>query len=158
MGLSFHGSCRYHVPRSWMRPSGNTLVLFEEQGGNPTLISLATKELHSVCSHVSDSHPAPVDMWSTDLKAGKTSGPTLSLECPLPGQVISAVKFASYGTPLGTCGSFSHGRCSSTSALSIVQKECVGSKSCRIGVSTDTFGHEPCAGIAKSLAVEVSCA
>ncbi|GAV78487.1 Gal_Lectin domain-containing protein, partial [Cephalotus follicularis] len=66
--------------------------------------------------------------------------PILSLECPLPNQVLSSIKFASFGTPDGTCGSFSHGHCKSSRALSFVQKACIGSKSCNIRVSTHTFG------------------
>ncbi|KAK2987762.1 hypothetical protein RJ640_016357 [Escallonia rubra] len=147
----------YHVPRSWLQPSGNILVLFEEAGGDPTQISFATREVQSLCSRVSESHPLPVDMWSSDEKIGRKSGPTVSLECPSPNHVISSIKFASFGTPRGTCGSFSHGQCSSTRALSIVQKACIGSKSCSIGVSIGTFG-DPCVGVTKSLAVEASCA
>ncbi|XP_010049745.2 beta-galactosidase isoform X2 [Eucalyptus grandis] len=30
----------YHVPRSWLNPTGNLLVIFEELGGNPTQITL----------------------------------------------------------------------------------------------------------------------
>ncbi|XP_010049746.2 beta-galactosidase [Eucalyptus grandis] len=30
----------YHVPRSWLNPTGNLLVIFEEWGGNPTQITL----------------------------------------------------------------------------------------------------------------------
>ncbi|KAK4343377.1 hypothetical protein RND71_036471 [Anisodus tanguticus] len=33
----------YHVPRSWLKPSGNLLVVFEEWGGNPTGISLVKR-------------------------------------------------------------------------------------------------------------------
>ncbi|KAI7992809.1 Beta-galactosidase 8 [Camellia lanceoleosa] len=146
----------YHVPRSWLQSSGNTLVLFEEMGGDPTQLSFATKQIGSLCSHVSESHPQPVDMWSTDQMTGKKSGPMLSLECPFPNQIISSIKFASFGTPRGTCGSFSHSQCSSNGALSIIQKACIGLKSCNIGVSIDTFGN-PCVGVTKSLAVEALC-
>ncbi|KAL6199950.1 hypothetical protein ACLB2K_029732 [Fragaria x ananassa] len=146
----------YHVPHSWMKSSGNTLVLFEEVGADPTQLSFATRQVESLCSHVSESQPSPVDMWSSDSKAESKSRPRLSLECPFPNQVISSIKFASYGRPSGTCGSFSHGSCRSSRALSIVQKACVGSKSCSIEVSTNTFG-DPCKGLAKSLAVEASC-
>nr|GMC96192.1 beta-galactosidase-like [Ipomoea batatas] len=31
----------YHVPRSWLKPSGNFLVVFEEWGGDPDRISMA---------------------------------------------------------------------------------------------------------------------
>ncbi|BAT90603.1 hypothetical protein LR48_Vigan08g153200 [Vigna angularis] len=147
----------YHVPRSWLRPQGNTLVLFEESGGNPKQISFATKQIGSVCSHVSESHPPPVDFWNSDAESGRKVGPVLLLECPYPNQVISSIKFASFGTPQGTCGNFKHGRCSSNKALSIVQKGCIGSSSCRIELSINTFG-DPCKGVAKSLAVEASCA
>ncbi|XP_023918924.1 beta-galactosidase 8 [Quercus suber] len=146
----------YHVPRSWLQSSGNTLVLFEEIGGDPTKISFATRKIVSLCSHVSESHPSPVDTWDADSTSGMKSGPLLSLECPFPGQVISSIKFASFGTPDGSCGSFGHGQCSSSNALAVVQKACVGSKSCRVGVSINTFG-DPCKGVTKSLAVEASC-
>ncbi|WJX50255.1 Beta-galactosidase 8 [Trifolium repens] len=147
----------YHVPRSWLKPDSNTLVLFEESGGDPTKISFATKQIESVCSHVSESHPPPVDTWNSDTDSGRKVGPVLSLECPYPNQVISSIKFASFGTPHGTCGNFNHGTCSSNSALSIVQKACIGSNSCNIGVSINTFGN-PCRGVTKSLAVEAACA
>ncbi|XAR59765.1 Beta-galactosidase [Bertholletia excelsa] len=146
----------YHVPRSWLKSSGNSLVLFEEMGGDPTQISFATRQIRSLCSQVSESHPQPVELWSSDQNTGRSPGPTLSLECPFPNQVISSISFASYGTPQGTCGSFTHGKCSSKKAFSVVQKACIGLKSCRIGVSDNTFG-DPCVGVAKSLAVEASC-
>ncbi|CAO2814443.1 unnamed protein product [Amaranthus hypochondriacus] len=145
----------YHVPRSWIKPNGNVLVIFEEIGGDPTKISFTTKQVGSLCSHVSESHPPPVDLWSTD-QTGRNVGPTLSLECPSPNQVISSIKFASFGTPQGSCGTYSHGKCKSLHALPIVQKECVGARSCKIGVSIDTFG-DPCRGVKKSLAVEAVC-
>ncbi|KAG8367243.1 hypothetical protein BUALT_Bualt16G0052300 [Buddleja alternifolia] len=33
----------YHIPRSWVKPSGNTLVVFEEWGGEPNKISLVKR-------------------------------------------------------------------------------------------------------------------
>ncbi|KVH90786.1 D-galactoside/L-rhamnose binding SUEL lectin domain-containing protein [Cynara cardunculus var. scolymus] len=151
----------YHVPRSWLKPSGNVLVLFEEMGGNPTQISFATQELESLCSRVSESHPLPLEAWTQDKKSGRKSKskskPRVSFECPHPNQVIDSIKFASFGTPQGKCGSFSHGECRSTDALSILQKACIGSRTCNIEVSTGMFG-DPCTGVVKSLAVEASCA
>lgn len=133
-------------------------MLFEEEGGDPTQLSFATRETGSICSHVSESHPLSMDMWTdSDEETRKKAKPTMSLNCPHENQVISEIKFASYGTPRGTCGSFSHGRCRSREALALVQKACVGSRSCNIGVSVDTLG-DPCKGVAKSLAVEASCA
>ncbi|XP_075490704.1 beta-galactosidase 8-like [Primulina tabacum] len=146
----------YHVPRAWIQPSGNVMVLFEEKGGDPTQLSFATKETQSICSRISDTHPSPVELWNSDEETRKKAGPTLSLHCPSPNQVITEIKFASFGTPRGKCGSFSHGPCSSRRALSIVGKACIGLKKCSIGVSVNTFG-DPCSGVAKSLAVEASC-
>lgn len=146
----------YHVPRSWLKSTMNTLVLFEEIGGDPTQITIVTRQVGNLCSWVSESHPLPVDMWSSDQYRGNKPGPVLSMKCPSPNQVITYIKFASFGTPRGTCGSYSHGKCSSTKALSIVRKACIGLKSCNIGVSVDTFG-DPCSGVTKSLVVEASC-
>ncbi|KAJ0238888.1 Beta-galactosidase 8 [Hirschfeldia incana] len=147
----------YHVPRSWIKPSGNTLVLLEEMGGDPRKISFAMKQTGSnLCLKVSQSHPAPVDTWTSDSKISNRTRPVLSLTCPVPTQAISSINFASFGTPTGSCGSFSHGRCSSARSLSVVQKACVGSRSCKVEVSTRVFG-EPCRGVVKSLAVEASC-
>ncbi|OIW08574.1 hypothetical protein TanjilG_03250 [Lupinus angustifolius] len=142
----------YHVPRSWLQPDSNTLVLFEESGGNPTWITFATKRIGSLCSNVAESHPPPVDKWNSG-----TVGPVLSLECPYPNQVISSINFASFGTPRGTCGNFEHGDCSSDGVLPIVQKACIGLSNCSIGVSINTFG-DPCPNVVKSLAVEAACA
>ncbi|KAL9322778.1 hypothetical protein ACSQ67_010831 [Phaseolus vulgaris] len=94
----------YHVPRSWLKPSGNTLVLFEEKGGDPTQISFVTKQIESLCAHVSDSHPPPVELWNSYTESGREVGPVLSLTCPQNNQVISSIKFASYGTPWGLVG------------------------------------------------------
>ncbi|KAK1413859.1 hypothetical protein QVD17_29595 [Tagetes erecta] len=33
----------YHIPRSWLRPTGNFLVIFEEWGGNPDWITLVQR-------------------------------------------------------------------------------------------------------------------
>lgn len=113
------------MPRSWLKPSGNTLVLFEEMGGDPTQISFGTKQTGSnLCLMVSQSHPPPVDTWTSDSKISNRNRtrPVLSLKCPVSTQVISSIKFASFGTPQGTCGSFTHGHCNSSRSLSVVQK------------------------------------
>ncbi|RZB80061.1 Beta-galactosidase 8 [Glycine soja] len=144
----------YHVPQSWLQPNRNTLILFEESGRNPMQISFATRQIGSVCSHVSGSHPPPVDLWNSDTESEGKVVPLVSLECPYPNQVISSIKFASFGMPYGTCGNFKHGHCRSNEALSIA---CIGSSSCRIELSINAFG-DPCKGVAKSLAVESSCA
>ena len=123
------------MPRSWIQPSGNTLVLFEEMGGDPTQISFATRQAETLCAHVSELHPPPLDAWGSDLQIGQKSGPVLRLECPSPDQLISRVKFVSFGTPQGTCGTYRHGRCSSNRALSIVQQVCI-TRLCSVVLNT----------------------
>ncbi|XP_015969664.1 beta-galactosidase 5 [Arachis duranensis] len=36
----------YHVPRSWLKPTKNLIVVFEELGGNPWKISLVKRTIH----------------------------------------------------------------------------------------------------------------
>ncbi|KAJ0967648.1 hypothetical protein J5N97_024565 [Dioscorea zingiberensis] len=146
----------YHVPRSFIQPGSNTLVLFEEMGGDPTKISFATRQTGSVCAHVSELHSGPVDAWSSSKQIGGRLSPMVILECPYPNQLISSIKFASFGTPHGKCGNFDHGKCSSASALAVVQQACIGLKNCSMDVSPKLFG-DPCKGVSKSLAVEVVC-
>lgn len=145
----------YHVPRSFLQPGSNDLVLFEHFGGDPSKISFVMRQTGSVCAQVSEAHPAQIDSWSSQQPMQRF-GPALRLECPKEGQVISSVKFASFGTPSGTCGSYSHGECSSTQALSVVQEACIGVSSCSVPVSSNYFGN-PCTGVTKSLAVEAAC-
>lgn len=79
----------------------NTLVLFEEFGGNPSLVNFQTITVGTVCANTHEKH-------------------TLELACQ--GRPISAIKFASFGNPKGTCGSFEKGTCDGENALSIIQK------------------------------------
>ncbi|XP_078440385.1 beta-galactosidase 8 [Wolffia australiana] len=147
----------YHVPRSFLRKDGNVMVLFEEIGGDPTRISLATRQPGNLCSHVSQLHPSPVHAWHSDLTLrGKSRGAVLRLECPHQDQIIASIEFASFGTPTGKCGSFNLGDCHSENSLAIVKKGCVGMRSCSLDVSSGYFG-DPCEGVVKSLAVEAAC-
>ncbi|VAH88953.1 unnamed protein product [Triticum turgidum subsp. durum] len=146
----------YHVPRSFLQPGSNDIVLFEQFGGDPSKISFTTKQTESVCAHVSEDHPDQIDSWISPQQKLQRSGPALRLECPKEGQVISSIKFASFGTPSGTCGSYSHGECSSSQALAVAQEACVGVSSCSVPVSAKNFG-DPCRGVTKSLVVEAAC-
>ncbi|XP_023529881.1 beta-galactosidase 15-like isoform X2 [Cucurbita pepo subsp. pepo] len=128
----------YHVPRSFINDVDNTLVLFEEFGGNPSLVNFKTISMEKACAHAYDNH-------------------RLELSCQ--GRQISGIAFASYGNPLGSCGSFTTGECKSQNdALKIVENLCVGKESCAIDVSEGTFGATDCAAdLVKRLAVEALC-
>lgn len=117
---------RYHVPRAWLQADENTLVLFEEVGGNPSLISIATRSPNTVCAHVSDSHPPLVDKWVTssssfDAQSQRALVPHVRLECAVH-QQISLIVFASFGSSSGTCGSYSEGDCHASSSRAVVEK------------------------------------
>ncbi|KAJ0974173.1 hypothetical protein J5N97_016138 [Dioscorea zingiberensis] len=135
---------RYHVPRSWLQPTRNLLVVFEELGGDATKISLVKRTVSSVCADVSEFHPM-VKNWHIDSygQPEEYHKPKVHLRCA-PGQSISAIKFASFGTPLGTCGSFEQGKC-------------IGKERCAVTISTNNFGGDPCPNVMKRVAVEAVC-
>lgn len=107
--LTIKPSYRYHVPRSWLKPEKNLLVLHEELGGDPSKISFSTRSGQTICAHVSELDPPPVDTWKTD-KDQTSQEPSLQLNCE-QGWTITAVNFASFGTPTGDCGAFIEGSC-----------------------------------------------
>ncbi|XP_020247080.1 beta-galactosidase 15 isoform X3 [Asparagus officinalis] len=151
---------RYHIPREWLQPSNNLLVLFDETGGNPLKISLKVHSTKTVCAKMSEHYYPPLSAWSIPDSAGgkvllnKTS-PEMHLRCD-EGKKISAITFASYGTPSGSCRGFSIGKCHAQSSLSVASKACKGRNRCSISVSNETFG-DPCKGTSKSLAVQLEC-
>ncbi|CAN6457174.1 unnamed protein product [Victoria cruziana] len=101
----------YHVPRSWLHPTGNLLVIFEEWGGNPSGITMVRRTVGSACADVSEWHPS---IWNIKSygKPEMPEKPQVHISCT-EGQKISSIKFASFGTPYGTCGSFQQGTCHS---------------------------------------------
>jgi len=91
---------RYHVPRSWLNPSGNYLVVFEEWGGDPNGISLVKRTTGSVCADIYENQPTLSNQVNR----------LADLWCPI-GQKITQIRFASYGLPQGTCGNYREGTC-----------------------------------------------
>ena len=110
---------RYHVPRSWFKPSGNILVIFEEKGGDPSKIRFSRRKISGMCAHVDEDYPlVETGLWGDENKKAKA---TVNLKCPKNTR-ISVVKFASFGTPTGTCGSYSMGDCHDPNSISVVEK------------------------------------
>ncbi|ERN14823.1 beta-galactosidase 8 isoform X1 [Amborella trichopoda] len=145
----------YHVPRSWLNPTGNVLVLLEELGGDPTKITIVTRTGQQICSHASESDIPPVDFWDKNKLDFEAVSPEVRISCER-GWQISSVDFASFGTPQGKCGLYSHGSCSAKDVLSLVRKTCVGHESCSIPVSASVLG-DPCPSVVKSLAIQATC-
>lgn len=147
----------YHVPRYWFKPSGNVLVIIEEKGGNPTKIRFSTRKVSSVCAHISEDHPSFdfEHLQVSSMKEYKKKA-TVSLKCPTNTR-ISSVKFASFGDPVGRCGSYAVGECHDPSSVSVVQKVCLNKNECELEASQESFGVKLCPNLVKRLAVEVVC-
>ncbi|XP_059645647.1 beta-galactosidase 1 [Cornus florida] len=147
----------YHVPRSWLNPTGNLLVVFEEWGGNPSGISLVKREVQSVCADIYEWQPTLVN-WQLQSsgKVNKPLRPKAHLWCA-PGQKISSIKFASFGTPEGVCGSYREGSCHAHHSYDAFYKYCIGQQSCSVTVAPAMFGGDPCPSVMKKLSVEAIC-
>lgn len=118
-------SFRYHVPRSWLMPTKNLIVVFEEVGGNPSRISLVKRSVTSICTEASQYLPVikNVHMHQNYAELNEQNVLKINLHCAA-GQFISAIKFASFGTPTGACGSHEQGTCHSPKSDSVLQKVC----------------------------------
>lgn len=121
---------RYHLPRSWVKPSGNLLVLFEEWGGEPNGISLAKRSTSSVCADVFEGQPTLKNWQMVGLGKFDHLQAKAHLWCP-PGQKISKIKFASFGMPQGTCGSFKEGSCHAHKSYNAFEKVCLKGQICK---------------------------
>ncbi|KAG6471669.1 hypothetical protein ZIOFF_069115 [Zingiber officinale] len=147
----------YHVPRSWLQATRNLLVVFEELGGDTTKISLVKRSVSTVCADVSELHPT-LKNWKIESygQPEEHHEPKVHLQCA-PGQSISEIIFASFGTPLGTCQNFQQGPCHSPNSYAILAKSCIGQEKCVVDISITNFGGDPCPNITKRVAVEARC-
>jgi hypothetical protein len=79
----------------------------------------------------------------------------MTLTCPA-GKTIHSIDFASYGTPVGSCGGFSASSCNASTSISVVINHCIGQATCSIYADNSVFG-DPCPGTAKLLDVQATC-
>ncbi|CAI8586587.1 unnamed protein product [Vicia faba] len=136
--VEVHRKGGYHVPRSFLNDDMNTLVLFEEIGGNPQNVQFQTVTTGIICANVHE-------------------GAQLELSCQ-NGQVISQIQFASFGSPQGQCGSFKKGSWEATNSKSVVEASCIGKSNCGFIVTKEMFSVP--LGVTNSiarLAVQVTC-
>ncbi|MFS7983632.1 putative beta-galactosidase [Helianthus anomalus] len=146
----------YNVPRSFLKPTGNLLVLFEEEYANPLNISLDTVSIDKVCGRVSDSHPPRVNSREVSGHYQSRPTPRVHLRCPKK-QIISKIVFASHGNPSGDCENYSIGKCHSSNSQQVVEKACLGRRQCSISHTPESFGEDPCPGTPKTLLVDARC-
>ncbi len=78
---------------------------------------------------------------------------TLTMTAPA-GAVFTDVIFASYGTPNGSCGSYTTSSCHASSSVAIVEAAALGNGSFTIEAANDIF-DDPCPGLPKRLTVEM---
>jgi protocatechuate 3,4-dioxygenase beta subunit len=81
-------------------------------------------------------------------------GTGLTLSAPA-GTVFTSVKFASYGTPAGSCGSFTTGGCHAANSAALAGAVFLGQNTATIGANNNVFG-DPCGGTFKALSVELN--
>ncbi|XP_068664980.1 beta-galactosidase 13-like [Aristolochia californica] len=151
----------YHVPREFLKPTDNLLVVLEESGGNPEEINLLEVSRDRICSVISDNYPAHVKSWkrseSNSNSVANDAVPTSYLKCPNH-KVIQSIEFASYGNPQGLCGNFTMGTCNAPAVQSVVEKACLGKVSCNIPVRSGDFGSDDCLkDISKTFTVQAKC-
>ncbi|XP_020585039.1 beta-galactosidase-like isoform X2 [Phalaenopsis equestris] len=142
----------YHLPRSWLKPTGNLLVVFEEWGGDPSKISLVKRTVRSICAEVMEGQ-LTVNHWRNK----QYSKPKAHLSCP-SGHKMSSIRFASFGTPQGICGSYEEGSCHAQKSYNAFTKNCLGQQACSVVADSEVFGGDPCPGTKKKLSVEAICA
>jgi hypothetical protein len=73
------------------------------------------------------------------------------------GCIFSSVDFASYGTPNGSCGSFTIGACHAANSMSIVSTALIGQNSATVAANNSVFG-DPCGGTGKRLYIQATYA
>ncbi|XP_068645354.1 beta-galactosidase 13-like [Aristolochia californica] len=151
----------YHIPREFLKPSDNLLVVLEESGGNPEQIQLLRVSRDTICSSISDNHPPHVKNWKRSNNKFHAvvddAKPTAHLKCPNQ-KVIEAIEFASYGDPEGYCGSFKLGTCNAAAAQSAAEKACLGKTSCNIRIDSEILGSDNCpSDMSKTFVVQARC-
>jgi hypothetical protein len=80
---------------------------------------------------------------------------TLSLTAPT-NYTFRSVDFASYGTPVGTCGTYYRGYCHAASSQSIAESAFLGNSGTVSILASNAVFTDPCQGVGKPLAVQVT--
>lgn len=118
-------SCiRYHIPRSFLKPKDNLLVIFEEEAVSPDKIAILTVNRDTICSLITENHPPNIKSFASKnqkLEMGENLTPEAFITCP-DQKKITAVEFASFGDPSGFCGNFTMGKCNAPSSKKIVEQ------------------------------------
>lgn len=116
---------RYHIPRSFLKPKNNLLVVYEESGGTIDGVAINTVNRDIICSFMYEDYPPNIDIWKMEGGVLKTNvespKPEAQLTCD-PDKFIKEIQFASFGNPWGSCGTYIQGTCQSPNAKQVVKK------------------------------------
>ncbi|KAJ4714153.1 Beta-galactosidase [Melia azedarach] len=152
----------YHIPRAFLNPTRNLMVIFEEIGGNIDGVQILTTNRDIICSFITENHPPRVNTWKrldsvihTVLEDTRKSA---TLICHDNKEIVN-VEFASYGNAFGACGNYNLGNCSAPNSKKIVEQYCLGKAKCSVPFHQDIFDKEGklCPNIPKTLAIQVQC-
>ncbi|KAM2711110.1 hypothetical protein EV1_031262 [Malus domestica] len=153
----------YHIPRSFIKPKQNLLVVLEEQPAKPKPIEILTVNRDTICSFITEYHPPNVNSWerkdSVFQPVFDVVKSSADIKCPKNKKFV-AVEFASFGDPAGICGSFVLGKCNSPVSKEVVERHCLGKTSCSVPIDRNLFASkiDGCPDINKTLAIQVKCA
>jgi len=111
--------------------------------GDPCRNTLKRLYIHAVCG-------LPLSVCAS---VDENSVATIS--CP-SSTVVKTIKFASYGTPTGSCGAFSKGSCDSGNSMPVVAGACLNKATCTIYAQNSVFG-DPCGNTPKRLYIQAFC-
>ncbi|KAJ9189570.1 hypothetical protein P3X46_000845 [Hevea brasiliensis] len=152
----------YHIPRSYLKPKDNLIIVLEEEPANPEKIEILLVNRDTICSYITEYHLPNVKSWARKDDKFKTVvddvRPAAHLKCPNHKKIIE-VEFASFGDPYGACGGFALGNCTSPLSKQVVEQHCAGKTSCDIPIERELFdkNNDACPDIKKTLAVQVKC-
>jgi len=146
----------------------------------------ATGEPNLVCEGNTGNGCIATNSAADDVCQEVAQGGTATLSCP-GGSLIKRIVFASYGTPNGSCGSFTYGTCDSASGVNdgppnptgaqtlkaeqkLVEDQCIGLATCTVVAAdlttqardSEVFGNDATCGASgttsKRLYIEAQCA
>ncbi|XP_056169560.1 beta-galactosidase 11-like [Syzygium oleosum] len=152
----------YHIPRSFIKPTDNLLVVLDEDGGNPGSVEILNVDRDTICSYITEYHPPSVKSWARKNNhfrpVVEDAKPAAHLKCANHKKIV-AIEFASFGNPYGICGNFNYGKCTSPISKDVVEKHCLGKTSCAVPIERGLFnkGNDGCPSIMKTLAIQAKC-
>ena len=136
----------------WTKNNHSTTVL--------TLFCLSMLTMTLACEEADTVFEDANDQSFEVLASGKrcvSSNERGSVKLDCGSSKINSIRFASYGTPTGSCNSgYRTSSCHASSSKSRVEDACLGRSSCSVRARNDAFG-DPCKGTYKRLSVQYSC-